>query len=715
MRKTTVALAVSLALVSNVALAEKIETTSASTEKERKEYSTFTNSVSLPAEVIEEGTINVVAGTVEVGTVGAGAAITGAGSAASGVVELNNQIGAGIHGVFGNTVSEMYNVFGTGLEVIGGVAGDNWVGNLLINTGQIYQNAGEDIHDKTNEVTNNMKDRGENWSDNIQQKSEQTSDNIKQKGKKIADGIRKQDRVVPIMKKEVELLVSAGKFVYDTGKEAVENFDFVLQGAPSDNKLDGIAAQFGISGGSNGLLSFTNEYVNNQQLQQDYNQIANDLPYAKLSDAVYKFAEIDGWKLIDKKDGTDGFAAATYKNQKTGEIVVAFRGTEFSTHSDRKTDFQLALGKNTSQHQQAVQYFESIKSQYGNNITVTGHSLGGSLAQAVALTYGVQGVTFNSAAVPDEILDQFNNNDIANALVRNYILDGEGVNAASSQNGNGNVGMDIRMDTDVDITLNPTDHTHRLTIMIGELESIANYVQWYLTEGYQYQTAKRQNNVRMLNLVNTATTGNTSHFVSAQTNFATNFHDKNYRKTLQENPFYTKGTIPFQAPVDIVLGWNDRPSDLDSHLTGPMGDGSNFHVWFSNRGSLEKAPNVLLYRDDTSHHAGGANRPEQTRINTIQNGQYNFYVHDYSNRGNPNSRALSQSGAVVTVHSAGTQDPRGEGYNVGKQMAYFNVPTDKAGTVWHAFKIDTTRNTISPMEKIHPNTSVITGGRPLSK
>ena len=237
------------------------------------------------------------------------------------------------------------------------------------------------------------------------------------------------------------------------------------------------------------------------------------------------------------------------------------------------------------------------------------------------------------------------------------------------------------------------------------------YAVWI---GEQNET-KLQLDLSMLNSTSTTTTWNTSHPDAASTNAYYNPADKNYRKTLQENPFYSEGTVPFKAPVDIVLGWNDRPSDLDSHLTGPMGDGSNFHVWFSNRGSLEKAPNVLLYRDDTSHHAGGANRPEQTRINTIQNGQYNFYVHDYSNRGNPNSRALSQSGAVVTVHSAGTQDPRGEGYNVGKQMAYFNVPTDKAGTVWHAFKIDTTRNTISPMEKIHPNTSVITGGRPLSK
>lgn len=187
----------------------------------------------------------------------------------------------------------------------------------------------------------------------------------------------------------------------------------------------------------------------------------------------------------------------------------------------------------------------------------------------------------------------------------------------------------------------------------------------------------------------------------------------NYKRTLKESEFYTKGTVPIKAPVDIVLNWGERPADLDSHLTGPMEDNGNFHVWYGSRGSLDNAPYVLLYRDDTSH-GHGSTLPEQTRINTTPNGIYNFYVHDYSNAGNPNSRALSQSDAVVTIHSAGDRN-KPEGQNLGKPVALFNVPEDKVGTVWHAFTINTANGTVSPRDQIHPNTSVITGGQSLSK
>ena len=217
------------------------------------------------------------------------------------------------------------------------------------------------------------------------------------------------------------------------------------------------------------------------------------------------------------------------------------------------------------------------------------------------------------------------------------------------------------------------------------------------------------NNILMLNLVSNNTQGSTSHFSTASTTVDINkLNNQNYRKTVQENPFYTRGTVPIQAPVDIVLNWGNHPADLDSHLTGPMNGDSNqrFHVWFENQGSLNNAPNVLLYRDDVDHRAGGANLPEQTRINVTPNGRYEFYVHDFTNRDKPNSKALSQSNAVVTIHTAGNRELP-EGHNLGKQVAYFEVPKDKAGTVWHTFEIDTTRNTIKPIEKIHPNTSVI--------
>lgn len=219
-------------------------------------------------------------------------------------------------------------------------------------------------------------------------------------------------------------------------------------------------------------------------------------------------------------------------------------------------------------------------------------------------------------------------------------------------------------------------------------------------DGVLFQNEQTQRNKIALNKISQKTQSNTSHFGSADSKFVgtkltLELSERNRnRQTIQENPYLASGSTIVEAPADIVLNWGARPADLDSHLTGPLNaNGGTFHTHFENRGSLNSSPNVLLYRDDTSHHAGGANRPEQTRINVTQPGKYNFYVHDFSNKDRANSTALSKSGAVVTLHSAGDRNLP-EGNNLGHQVARFEVPTNRVGTVWHAFELDTRRNTV---------------------
>ncbi len=155
--------------------------------------------------------------------------------------------------------------------------------------------------------------------------------------------------------------------------------------------------------------------------------------------------------------------------------------------------------------------------------------------------------------------------------------------------------------------------------------------------------------------------------------------------TIRETSQVTDGFI-IQAPVDIVLRWGATPSDLDSHLTGPAtanpNDATRFHTNFANQGSLNSAPNVLLYRDETTSFG-----PEQTRINVVQRGVYRFYVHDFTNQSSVNSTALSNSGAVVTLHSAGSLTLP-EGNNLGREVARIPVPTNRVGTAWQAFELD---------------------------
>lgn len=228
-----------------------------------------------------------------------------------------------------------------------------------------------------------------------------------------------------------------------------------------------------------------------------------------------------------------------------------------------------------------------------------------------------------------------------------------------------------------------------------------------VTESNVYNPEILLNN--QLNQLAAHTQGLTSHFGAADYFMSgtsqtdnTQYENHEYRpmETAQENPYLESGSVIIEAPADIVLAWGSTPADLDSHLTGPMNStgSERFHTSFRDKGSLDNQPNVMLYTDNTRHSVGGENSPEQTRINVTQPGKYNFYVHDFSNRTETNSTAMSNSGAVVSVHTAGSSNLP-EGNNLGEKVAEYNVPTNQVGTAWHTFELDTVRNTIKPVNE----------------
>ncbi len=136
------------------------------------------------------------------------------------------------------------------------------------------------------------------------------------------------------------------------------------------------------------------------------------------------------------------------------------------------------------------------------------------------------------------------------------------------------------------------------------------------------------------------------------------------RETEQQNG--TINPILTSGETRIVLTWGDSPSDLDSHLTGPIaGETERFHIFFYNGGDS----NTNLDVDDTNRYG-----PETITIKEIQAGRYRYSVHDYSNQLNSHSTALSNSDALVKVY-------RGEGL-----VSEFHVP-NQAGTLWSVFEI----------------------------
>lgn len=96
-----------------------------------------------------------------------------------------------------------------------------------------------------------------------------------------------------------------------------------------------------------------------------------------------------------------GFQAVAYKNETTKEIVIAYRGTD-SVLDAVYSDGQIAFNVTPQQTTPALAFYDNISnsvSGQGYTISVTGHSLGGVLAQYVAASKHVSGVTFNAPGV----------------------------------------------------------------------------------------------------------------------------------------------------------------------------------------------------------------------------------------------------------------------------------------------------------------------------
>ena len=132
------------------------------------------------------------------------------------------------------------------------------------------------------------------------------------------------------------------------------------------------------------------------------------------------------------------------------------------------------------------------------------------------------------------------------------------------------------------------------------------------------------------------------------------------------------------SSVRIVLSWGALPSDLDSHLVGPTPDGNRFHVYYVNKvyrytppgGTQQMYANLDV--DDVTSYG-----PETVTIDTLVDGQYDYYIHDYTNRYITTSDFLRNSQAVVRIYSSDNE-----------LLRAFNVPTGGgASTIWHVFSL----------------------------
>ncbi|WP_338541771.1 lipase family protein [Paenibacillus tundrae] len=188
------------------------------------------------------------------------------------------------------------------------------------------------------------------------------------------------------------------------------------------------------------------------------------LAYQDISNG-YILPELEDWKVVEPgnaelKNKVTGFDALVIKNQQTDQVVISYRGTEPDGHwygrlTDYETDvrdvifgrtrqledavtdpnhhnifrksFMLSIMDDilweNNQFNQAEKLYESVNQTFPDaDISLTGHSLGGGLAQYVAARKDVSAMTYSAPSVTN-LLD-----DISLSRVNEGYYDGKVVN-----------------------------------------------------------------------------------------------------------------------------------------------------------------------------------------------------------------------------------------------------------------------------------------------
>ncbi len=148
-----------------------------------------------------------------------------------------------------------------------------------------------------------------------------------------------------------------------------------------------------------------------------------------------------------------------------------------------------------------------------------------------------------------------------------------------------------------------------------------------------------------------------------------------------------------QQALKIVLTWGNEPTDLDSHLYTPEIEGSNYHIYYVDKGSLESPPYAWLDIDDTSSYG-----PETIWFERLFTDTYTYSVYNYS--GVPD---ITTSSAHVEVIDA-------QGV-----IAAFDVPVIGSGRWWNVFTLDGTTGEIARINTISDNGTVSSSAQALTQ
>jgi hypothetical protein len=161
------------------------------------------------------------------------------------------------------------------------------------------------------------------------------------------------------------------------------------------------------------------DWMSGQQPHQE------DMDLAVLSNDVYDAEGWNdphrtignGWTRVPADDLPAGLTMADFENAEfgndmraalytdgNGHYVLAFAGTD--SFSDVLTDIYQGVGLDTRQYDQARRLGQRLSDEYGDDLVMTGHSLGGGAASYAALATGTTAVTFNAAGLSDANIER---------------------------------------------------------------------------------------------------------------------------------------------------------------------------------------------------------------------------------------------------------------------------------------------------------------------
>ncbi|MFC4727618.1 hypothetical protein [Coralloluteibacterium thermophilus] len=168
-----------------------------------------------------------------------------------------------------------------------------------------------------------------------------------------------------------------------------------------------------------------------------------DMDLARICADVHDTAStgIDGWTRLGEAellaagidpasldDPSTGFRAALYQDDG-GNTVLVFGGS--NDVRDWITNFRQGLGVDDVQYNQAVALAVDAKAAFGDDLVITGTSLGGGLASTAAMATGSAAVTFNASGVNGNTLERLGLDpaqaraEAADGQIRRYSVEGE--------------------------------------------------------------------------------------------------------------------------------------------------------------------------------------------------------------------------------------------------------------------------------------------------